>query len=226
MTDIIEKLTVWAIPLIFAITLHEAAHAWVAYKLGDNTAKSMGRVSFNPMVHIDLFGTVLLPLMLLISGSGFLFGYAKPVPVNFSRLNNPRRDSVLVALAGPGANIILIMIAVILFYTLSIIPGFAQEWFVKNLFNMILINAVLAVFNMLPIPPLDGGRVAVGILPYALARPLSKLEPYGMLIILGLIFIIPMAGRYLGMDLNILWSIIGPVISFITEFAFSLLPVA
>ncbi len=226
MADFIQTITVWALPLLFAITLHEAAHGWVAWKLGDNTAKMQGRVSFNPAVHIDPFGTILLPLILLLSGTGFLFGYAKPVPVNFNRLKNPRRDSVLVALAGPAANILLIILAVIMFYFAGILPAFAQEWYVTNLINMVLINAILAVFNMLPIPPLDGGRVAVGILPYPLSLYLARLEPYGMLIIIGLIFIIPMAGGYLGMDLNILWYIMRPVIDFITGLAFSSLPMA
>lgn len=219
MSDIMVNISVWALPLLFAITLHEAAHAWVACKLGDNTAKSMGRVSFNPLVHIDLFGTVLLPLMLLISGPGFLFGYAKPVPVNFARLNNPRMDMVWVALAGPGANIFLLVVSAILLNFLGLIPEFAQVWLRENLYNMILINAILAVFNMLPIPPLDGGRVAVGLLPDFLARPLSRLERYGMLIIIMMIFIIPVGGRYLGLNLNVFQYIIFPPVEVILGIA-------
>lgn len=219
MDTIIQNLTVMALPLLFAITLHEAAHGWVAWKLGDNTAKMLGRVSFNPLVHVDPFGTILLPLLLVWSGSGFLFGYAKPVPVNMGQLNNPRRDGVLVALAGPAANIILVISAAILFKFLGFVPDGGREWLGYNLYYMIYINALLAVFNMLPIPPLDGGRVAVGILPYPFSHYLSRLEPYGMLIILGLIFIIPMLGRQIGMDLNILWYIMMPVINFITELA-------
>jgi len=213
------NISVWALPLLFAITLHEAAHAWVAWKLGDNTAKSMGRVSFNPLVHIDPFGTVLLPLMLLISGSGFLFGYAKPVPVNFARLNNPRMDMVWVALAGPGANIFLLVVSAILLNFLGLIPEFAQVWLRENLYNMILINAILAVFNMLPIPPLDGGRVAVGLLPDFLARPFSRLERYGMLIIIMMIFIIPVGGGYLGLNLNVFQYIIFPPVEVILGLA-------
>jgi Zn-dependent protease len=217
--DIFIKISVWTLPLLLAITLHEAAHGWVAWKLGDSTAKNLGRVSFNPLVHIDPFGTVILPLLLLVSGTPFMFGYAKPVPVNFNQLNNPRMDMVWVALAGPMANILLLLVSAMLFHVVPVIPDVADKWFANNLGNMILINAILAVFNMLPIPPLDGGRVAVGLLPDFLARPLSRLERYGMLIIIMLIFLIPMVGRELGMDLNILWYIMMPVIEVLISIA-------
>ena len=213
------SISVWALPLLFAITLHEAAHAWTAWKLGDNTAKKLGRVSFNPLTHIDPFGTVILPLILLVSCSGFMFGYAKPVPVNFNQLNNPRRDGVLVALAGPGANIFLLIMAALLLNVMALIPDFMSDWFRQNMINMIIINAILAVFNMLPIPPLDGGRVAVGILPYPLARPLSRLEPYGMLIILMALFIIPIGGRYIGLNLNIFQYIVMPPVEIMLGWA-------
>lgn len=213
------SISVWALPLLFAITLHEAAHAWTAWKLGDNTAKKLGRVSFNPLTHIDPFGTVILPLILLFSGSGFMFGYAKPVPVNFNQLNNPRRDGVLVALAGPGANIFLLIMAALFLNMIELVPSIAEEWVKQNLKNMIIINAILAVFNMLPLPPLDGGRVAVGILPYPLARPLSRLEPYGMLIILMALFIIPIGGRYIGLNINIFQYIIYPPVEVILGWA-------
>jgi len=219
MADFMVSISVWALPLLFAITLHEAAHAWTAWKLGDNTAKKLGRVSFNPLTHIDHFGTVILPLILLVSGSGFMFGYAKPVPVNFNQLNNPRRDGVLVALAGPGANIFLLIMAALLLNIVALIPDFMSDWFRQNMINMIIINAILAVFNMLPIPPLDGGRVAVGILPYSLARPLSRLEPYGMLIILMALFIIPIGGRYIGLNLNIFQYIVMPPVEIMLGWA-------
>lgn len=219
MADFMFSISVWALPLLFAITLHEAAHAWTAWKLGDNTAKKLGRVSFNPLTHIDPFGTVILPLILLLSGSGFMFGYAKPVPVNFNQLNNPRRDGVLVALAGPGANIFLLIMAALLLNVMALIPDFMSDWFRQNMINMIIINAILAVFNMLPIPPLDGGRVAVGILPYPLARPLSRLEPYGMLIILMALFIIPIGGRYIGLNLNIFQYIVMPPVEIMLGWA-------
>ncbi|MCC3860532.1 site-2 protease family protein [Pseudemcibacter aquimaris] len=219
MSEIMVNISVWALPLLFAITLHEAAHAWTAWKLGDNTAKMLGRVTFNPISHIDPFGTVILPLILLLSGSGFMFGYAKPVPVQFNRLNNPRRDSVLVALAGPGANIFLLVMSAIFLNFIEYVPGIANEWVGQNLVNMIIINAILAVFNMLPIPPLDGGRVAVGVLPYPLSRPLARLEPYGMLIIIMALFIIPVGGRYLGLNINIFQYIVMPPVQIMLEWA-------
>lgn len=221
--DFLQLLPIIALPLLLAITLHEAAHAWVAYKLGDNTAKQLGRVSFNPFVHIDPFGTVLLPLMMLMSGAPFLFGYAKPVPVNFARLNNPRRDMVLVALAGPAANIFLVICAALLLHVVGFLPQVAGNWLVGNILFAIKINAILAAFNMLPIPPLDGGRVAVGLLPDVIARPLSRLEPYGMFIIIGL-FLLPMLGRQIGLDLNIIWAIIGPVIDLVEQLAVVIAP--
>ncbi len=221
--DYLQVLPVIILPLLLAITLHEAAHAWAANKLGDNTAKMLGRVSFNPFVHVDLFGTVLLPIMLLMSGAPFLFGYAKPVPVNFSRLNNPRRDMVLVALAGPAANILLVICAALLLHIVGFLPAMAGDWLLKNIFFAIQINAVLAAFNMLPIPPLDGGRVAVGLLPDIIARPLSRLEPYGMFIIIGL-FLLPTLGQQFGMNFNILWAILEPVMNLIKQLAVLIAP--
>ncbi len=221
--DYLQVLPVIILPLLLAITLHEAAHAWAANKLGDNTAKMLGRVSFNPFVHVDPFGTVLLPIILLMSGAPFLFGYAKPVPVNFSRLNNPRRDMVLVALAGPAANILLVICAALLLHIVGFLPAMAGDWLLKNIFFAIQINAVLAAFNMLPIPPLDGGRVAVGLLPDIIARPLSRLEPYGMFIIIGL-FLLPALGQQFGMNFNILWAILEPVMNLIKQLAVLIAP--
>ena len=171
--------SVWVLPLVIAITFHEAAHAFVAYRLGDNTAQQLGRVSFNPLKHIDPFGTIILPGLLLLSHSPFLFGYAKPVPVNFRNLRHPRLDMVWVALAGPAINIVLAVLVAFAFHALPFVPANAAQWTLDNLKNAFLINIVLAIFNMLPIPPLDGGRVAVGLLPRVLAYPLSRLEPYG-----------------------------------------------
>jgi Zn-dependent protease len=192
----------WIIPAILAITLHEAAHGYVARIFGDTTAWALGRVTLNPFKHIDPFGTIILPGLLLLARSPFLFGYAKPVPVNFSRLRNPKRDMVWVAVAGPATNILLAIASALLLHLARYVPEPGLDWIARNLMNSIVINVVLAVFNMIPIPPLDGGRVAVGLLPMPLSRPLARLEPYGLLIIIGIVFILPLLGRDLGLNLN------------------------
>jgi Zn-dependent protease len=207
LADMLRQATTWVLPVIFAVTFHEAAHGFVARRLGDDTAWRAGRVTFNPLRHIDPFGTVVLPALLFVT-SGFLFGYAKPVPVNFARLNHPRRDSVFVALAGPGTNVLLAIVSALLFYTLAVTPSGIAEWLGRNLWNSVQINAVLCVFNMLPLPPLDGGRVAVGILPNFLARPLARVEPYGMLILM-LLFVLSYAAARGGYGINLLGWLIG-----------------
>jgi Zn-dependent protease len=201
-------ISVWVLPLVTAITFHEAAHGFVAHRLGDNTAFELGRVSFNPLKHIDPFGTLILPAVLLLSHSPFLFGYAKPVPVNFRALRNPRIGMIWVALAGPATNIALALLAAMAFHTLTFAPASSARWLADNLKNALLINVVLAVFNMLPIPPLDGGRVAVGLLPKVLASPLSRLEPFGMLILIGFLIILPLAGAQFGLNLDVISAIL------------------
>ena len=210
-------ISVWILPLVVAITFHEAAHGFVAHHFGDNTAWERGRVSFNPLKHIDPFGTLLLPAILLISHSPFLFGYAKPVPVNFRALRHPRIDMVWVALAGPATNILLALLAATGFHLLGFAPPSAAPWIADNLKNALVINIVLAVFNMLPIPPLDGGRVAVGLLPNVLAIPLSRLEPYGMLILIGFLIILPMAGTQLGLNLDVISAILRTVTGYVIQ---------
>jgi Zn-dependent protease len=212
---ILHGISIWLLPALIAITFHEASHGFVALRFGDDTALRAGRVTFNPLKHVDPFGTVLLPGLLLLMHSPFLFGYAKPVPVNFGRLRNPRRDMVWVAAAGPGINLALAIASALLVHVVPLLPEAAGKWAIENLINSIQINVVLAVFNMLPIPPLDGGRVAVGLLPNALAFPLARLERWGMFIILGGLFILPLIGGQLGVDLNIFSWLVGVPVDYL-----------
>ena len=200
--------SVWVLPLVIAITFHEAAHGFVAHRLGDDTAYKLGRVSFNPLRHIDPFGTLIMPAILLLSHSPFLFGYAKPVPVNFRALRDPRIGMVLVALAGPATNIALALVAAVALHGVGLLPDNAAQWLFDNLKNALVINVILAIFNMMPIPPLDGGRVAVGLLPRALALPLSRLEPFGMLILIGVLILLPLAGSQFGLNLDVISAIL------------------
>jgi len=202
---------------VIAITFHEAAHGFVAHRLGDDTAWKLGRVSFNPLKHIDPFGTLVLPGILLLSHSPFLFGYAKPVPVNFRALRHPRIDMVWVALAGPATNIALALVAATAFHVVNYAPASAAQWLFDNLKNALVINVILAIFNMLPIPPLDGGRVAVGLLPNILAVPLSRLEPYGMLILIGILIILPLAGSQFGLNLDVISAILRTMTGYVIQ---------
>ena len=181
-----QSLLIYIIPLLFAITLHEAAHGWVASKLGDHTARMMGRVTLDPTKHIDPIGTIAIPLVLLLSSSGFIFGWAKPVPINFNALRNGKNGMIWVALAGPGANIVM---AICWLFVMII----AIKMNITVLIEMgrvgILVNCVLAVFNLLPIPPLDGSRVISALLPNRLAYQYNQLEQYGLYILLGLMFL-------------------------------------
>ena len=187
-SNLIQTVLIYALPVIFAITVHEAAHGYVARHFGDNTAEVMGRVTLNPMKHIDPIGTILMPLMLYFATSGaFLFGYAKPVPVNFGRLRHPKRDMVWVALAGPASNFVQAILWALVLIAL-VAAGIDETFFIKMAQGGILVNLVMWAFNLFPLPPLDGGRVLAGLLPNGQAQMvLARIEPYGFFIVMGLV---------------------------------------
>jgi Zn-dependent protease len=191
MENIIQTIAVYAIPVLLAITLHEAAHGYVARMFGDNTAAMMGRITLNPLKHIDPIGTIAVPLVIVLTSSlagfgGFLFGWAKPVPINYRNLKNPLKDMVWVAAAGPGINLAM-AVAWALLAKLFLITGFDEKFFIDMARAGIMVNIGLMALNLLPLPPLDGGRIAVGLLPHGPASMLARLEPFGMFIIIGLL---------------------------------------
>jgi len=202
---------------IAAITLHEAAHGYVANHFGDNTAKLRGRLSLNPLKHVDLFGTILLPAMLVLLNTGIIFGYAKPVPVNPNAFFHPKRDMIWVAAAGPAMNLILAAVSFLLIFPARLIGYPVDRWIVAILLDSVFINLLLAVFNLVPLPPLDGGRIAIGLLPKSLAIPFAKIGRYGLLIIILCLVIPSLLGRNFGVDLNIFdWIVARPVHFFMT----------
>jgi Zn-dependent protease len=186
-TQLIQTVLIYALPVLFAITVHEAAHGYAARHFGDSTAWMQGRLTLNPLKHIDPMGTILMPLLLYFATSGaFLFGYAKPVPVHFANLRNPKRDMVWVALAGPGANLLQALLWGMLFYLLAAV-NLTERFFMEMCRAGMLTNVVMFAFNLFPLPPLDGGRILVGLLPWRQALIVSRIEPWGFFIVMGLV---------------------------------------
>ncbi len=204
--NLIQKIAIWVLPVLFAITVHEVAHGWVARKLGDPTAMMLGRLTLNPVKHIDPIGTLLVPGILLVMNSGFLFGWAKPVPVTWENLKNPRRDMALVALAGPASNLVMAIMWALVAKMALIASGIFGSGVLQPLILMgvagIQINIILMVLNLLPLPPLDGGRIVTGLLPGPWAWKFSRIEPFGLFILIGLLL------------LGILWQVLGPIVMF------------
>jgi len=185
--DTVEQITIWAIPVLFAITIHETAHGWMAWKLGDDTAKRLGRISLNPVHHIDLIGTIILPVTTLVVG-GFMFGWAKPVPVNWLNLRQPRRDSALVALAGPASNLLMVILWAIIAKIAMLVNDNPLNFFVYMASAGIFFNLVLMTLNLVPILPLDGGRILFSLLPASIGKIFAKIEPFGLIILIALLF--------------------------------------
>jgi len=225
--SIIQQIAIFALPVLFAITVHEVAHGWMAKKLGDSTAMMLGRLTLNPLKHIDPVGTIIVPLVMSVTG-GFLFGWAKPVPVNWSNLKNPKRDMALVAIAGPAVNLLMALIWALII-KIGFLLGVSFSWLATPLIAMgqagILINILLMVLNLIPLPPLDGGRVMTGLLPEPLARKYSRIEPYGFKIFLGLFLLgyvgvnywPPLGAVMMGLLDTILWSPVNAITAIIYQ---------
>ncbi len=211
--NLIQTVALYALPVLFAITLHEAAHGYAARHFGDNTAWQLGRISLNPMRHIDPVGTILMPLMLYFATSGaFLFGYAKPVPVRFGNLRNPKRDMIWVALAGPGANLLMAFLWGIALYLLRG-AEVTEPFFLKMCQGGVLVNVVMFVFNLFPLPPLDGGRILVGLLPYRQAELVSRIEPWGFFIVMALVLMGVVSTLWMQPLMSLTYGLLGILLS-------------
>ena len=207
-SNLIQTIAIYALPVLFAITVHEAAHGYAARHFGDNTAWMLGRVTLNPMKHIDPVGTILMPLLLYFATSGaFMFGYAKPVPVRFDKLRNPKRDMIWVALAGPGVNLLQALLWGALMYIL-VGAGVSERFFLEMCRAGVLVNVVMFVFNLFPLPPLDGGRILVGLLPWKQASMLARVEPWGFFIVMALILTHVLDWLWLLPAMNLTYSVL------------------
>jgi Zn-dependent protease len=210
---LIQTVLIYALPVIFAITIHEAAHGYAARHFGDNTAYSLGRITLNPIKHIDPIGTIAMPLLLYFATAGtFLFGYAKPVPVRFGNLRNPKRDMIWVALAGPAVNLLQALIWGVLLY-LVVGVQLNERFFIEMCKAGMLVNVVMFVFNLFPLPPLDGGRILVGLLPYRQAELVSRIEPYGFFVVMGLVLAGVLGNIWMRPLMNLTYSVIDLVLT-------------
>jgi Zn-dependent protease len=220
--NFVIEISLWLVPLAFAVSAHEAGHAYVARLCGDYTAERLGRVTLNPIPHIDKFGTIVIPIICLMSPAGFIFGYAKPVPINVSALNYPRRDMALIAGAGPLVNIIIAVISAILMHINLANPEWFWSWWSAVLERSVLLNIILFVFNCIPLLPLDGGRIAISFMPSTWAKKFAHIEKYGVVILVFVLFLLPLLGGWVGLDLGLAQKLFSNIIFGLSGFVLNI----